>query len=108
MAWLLLIVAGLFEAAWVLTLRLSEGWTRLGWSIATLALMGVSFYLLGRAVKTLPTAVAYAVWVGIGAVGAAVLTPLLFREALTLRQGLCLGLIVAGIVGLRLATPSAS
>lgn len=105
--WVALVIAGLFETAWVLTLRMSEGWTRLKWSAATLVLMGVSFALLGRAIKAMPPATAYAVWVGIGAVGAALLTPLLFKETLAPRQIFCLLLIVAGIAGLKLTTPAA-
>lgn len=104
-AWIMLFIAGLFETAWVLTLRLSDGWSRISWTLATIALMIASFLLLGRASRSLPAATAYAVWVGIGVTGAALLSPLLFKETLSLKQLAFLAMILVGIIGLKLSTP---
>ncbi|HEX8700449.1 MAG TPA: quaternary ammonium compound efflux SMR transporter SugE [Myxococcaceae bacterium] len=103
MAWLQLILAGLLEVAWALGLKRTEGFTRLWPSVYTLATMGLSFYLLARAVRTLPIGTAYAVWVGIGAVGTAIVGLLFFGEPRTLLRIGSLALIVAGVIGLRLA-----
>lgn len=105
MAWVLLFVAGLLETGWAIGLKLSDGLTRPIPSILTgVALLG-SMWLLALAVRELPIGTAYAVWVGIGAVGAAILGVVLFDEPMTAARGLCLGLLVAGIVGLRLTSP---
>ena len=102
MAWTLLIIAGLFETAWAVGLKYTEGFTRLMPSLLTGAAIVVSMGLLGIAARDLPIGTAYAVWVGIGALGAAVLGVLLFAEPVTLaRAGFLLMLLVA-IVGLRL------
>lgn len=106
MAWLLLGLAGLAEICWVVGLKYSEGFTRPWWSAFTLATLAISMLLLGWAVKTLPIGTAYAVWTGIGAVGAALLGMALFAESANLTRLACIGLIIAGIVGLKLATPS--
>jgi quaternary ammonium compound-resistance protein SugE len=104
MAWLYLLIAGLFEIAWAIGLKYTEGFTRLGPSIWTVASMIVSLAFLGLALKTLPVGTAYAVWTGIGAVGVAILGIILFAEpAAAMRLG-CIGLIVAGIVGLKLVS----
>ncbi len=101
MAWLYLFVAGLFEIAWAIGLKYTDGWTRLMPSLFTLATMGVSFLCLSLAMRELPIGTAYAIWTGIGAVGTAILGIVLFAEPATaLRLG-CLALIVAGIIGLK-------
>lgn len=104
MAWLLLVVAGLLETAWAIGLKFAEGFTRPVVSALTLAAMVLSVVLLGIAMKSLPMGTSYAVWVGIGAVGTAVLGMLLFGEPATAGRLASLGLIVAGIVGLKLTT----
>lgn len=106
MAWLILFLAGLFEVAWAIGLKYTEGFTRLVPSALTLAAMAASVILLGVAMKSLPVGTAYAVWVGVGAVGTAILGIVLFAEPATAGRLLSLGLIVAGIVGLKLATPA--
>ena len=104
MAWLFLVIAGLFEVAWAIGLKYTDGFTRLGPSLWTVASMAVSFLFLSLALKSLPVGTAYAVWTGIGAVGVAILGIVLFAEpANALRLG-CIGLIVGGIVGLKLVT----
>lgn len=104
MAWLLLVVAGLFEVGWAIGLKYTEGFTRWWPSVFTLAAMALSVVLLGVAMKSLPVGTAYAVWVGVGAVGTAILGMLLFGEPATVGRLVSLGLIVAGIVGLKLAS----
>jgi len=104
MAWLTLLVAGLFEVAWAIGLKYTEGFTRLWPSVGTLAAMGLSVLLLGLAMKTLPVGTSYAVWVGVGAVGTAILGIVLFGEPANAGRLISLGLIVAGIVGLKLST----
>ena len=103
MAWILLVVAGLFEVGWAIGLKYTEGFTRLWPTIGTLAAMGISLGLLGVAMKSLPVGTSYAVWVGVGAVGTAILGIVLLGEPATLGRILSLGLIVAGIIGLKLA-----
>lgn len=104
MAWLLLVIAGLFEVGWAIGLKYTEGFTRTLPTLATLAAMGISLGLLGLAMKSLPVGTAYAVWVGVGAVGTALAGIVLFGEVASLGRLLSLGLIVAGIVGLKLAS----
>lgn len=105
MAWLLLACAGLFEIGWAVGLKYSEGFSRPLASVLTVASMVVSLGLLGLALRTLPLGTAYAVWTGIGTVGTAILGIWLFGEpANALRLG-CIGMITAGIIGLRLVTP---
>ncbi len=103
MAWLQLAIAGLLEVVWALGLKRTEGFTRLWPSVLTLAAMGLSFYLLARAVRTLPIGTAYAVWVGIGAVGTAVVAMLFMGESRSLLRVGSIMLIIAGVIGLRLA-----
>lgn len=102
MAWAYLFVAGLFEVGWAIGLKYTEGFSRLTPSLLTLASMVVSLALLGLALKTLPVGTAYAVWTGIGALGTAILGIILFGEPATALRLACLGLIVSGIVGLKL------
>lgn len=105
MSWIALFTAGLFEIGWAVGLKSTEGFTRLWPSLATIASMAVSLALLGIALKDLPLGTAYAVWTGIGTVGTATLGIVLFGEpADALRIG-CIGLIVAGIAGLKLLAP---
>jgi quaternary ammonium compound-resistance protein SugE len=104
MAWIYLTVAGLFEIGWAIGLKYTEGFTRLWPSLWTVASMIVSMALLGLALKTLPVGTAYAVWTGIGAVGTAALGIYLFGEPATALRLASIGLILAGIVGLKLVT----
>lgn len=104
MAWLLLVLAGLLEVVWAIGLKYTEGFTRLVPSVITGSAMVASVVLLGVAMKTLPVGTSYAVWVGVGAVGTAVLGIVLFGEPATAGRIASLGLIVAGIVGLKLAS----
>jgi quaternary ammonium compound-resistance protein SugE len=104
MAWLYLLIAGLLEVGWAIGLKYTEGFSRLWPSLATIAAMILSLGFLGLALKTLPVGTAYAIWTGIGAVGTAMLGIYLFAEPATAMRLACMGLIVAGIVGLKLAT----
>ena len=98
MAWIILFVAGLLEVVWAYFMKQSHGFTRLWPSIATLAFMGASFALLSISMKSLPMGSAYAVWTGIGAVGAFVVGVVVLGEALTTGRVIAAGLIVAGLV----------
>ena len=106
MAWLVLFLAGLGEVAWAVGLKYTDGFTRLWPSVGTVAAMAASLLLLGVALKTLPLGTAYAVWTGIGTIGTALLGIVLFAEPAEALRLLCIGLIVAGIVGLKLVTPA--
>lgn len=101
-AWSILLFAGLLEIGWAIGLKYTDGFTRLWPSVLTLAAMAVSMYLLALAAKTLPIGTAYAVWTGIGIVGAAALGIALFGESSDWKRLACMVLIVAGIVGLKL------
>jgi quaternary ammonium compound-resistance protein SugE len=103
-AWLVLLVAGLCEIGWAIGLKYTEGFTRFVPSAWTLAAMAASVVLLAWALKTLPVGTAYAVWTGIGAVGTALLGMALFNESREVARLVCIGLIVAGILGLKLVT----
>ena len=102
MDWIVLIVAGLLEIGWVFGLKYSSGFTRPIPTALTLALAAVSLALLGHAAKTLPLGTAYAVWTGIGVGGTILVGVFVFGEAVTFAQSLCLLLILAGVVGLKL------
>ena len=104
MAWIILLLAGLTEVGWAVGLKYTEGFTRLVPSALTVACMVVSLGLLGLALKTLPIGTAYAVWTGIGTVGTAILGIYLFGESTAALRLACIGLIVAGIVGLKLVS----
>jgi quaternary ammonium compound-resistance protein SugE len=104
MAWLLIVIAGVFEMAWAVGLKYSDGFSRLVPSVLTVAAMAASIGCLGIALKSLPVGTAYAVWTGIGAAGTAVLGMYLFEEPATLLRLGSIALVVAGIVGLRLAS----
>lgn len=104
MAWLVLFVAGLCEVGWAVGLKYTEGFTRPIPTAFTAAMLAASMALLAWAVKSLPLGTAYAVWTGIGAVGAVALGIVLFKEPVTLPRLVCVGLIVTGILGLKLAS----
>jgi len=103
-AWLHLILAGLLEVAWAVGLKHADGWTRLWPSVITALLMIASFFFLSLALRTLPMGTAYAIWTGIGAVGTALIGIFVFDEPRTAARLACIVLIVAGIVGLKLAS----
>jgi quaternary ammonium compound-resistance protein SugE len=100
-AWLVLFVAGLCEVGWAVGMKYTDGFTRLWPSVWTVAGMVASVVLLGWSLKSLPLGTAYAVWTGIGAVGTAILGVYLFDESRDVWRFVCIGLIVAGIVGLK-------
>ena len=102
MPWLMLLVAGLFEVGWAIGLKYTEGFTRFWPSVGTLVAMVASVGLLGLALRTLPVGTAYAVWTGIGAVGTVVFGIVLLGEPVSVARLVCVGLTVAGIVGLKL------
>lgn len=106
MAWIALVVAGLFEVAWAVALKKSDGFARGGWTAAFVAALLVSMGLLARAMRELPAGTAYAVWTGIGAAGTAILGMAFLGEAVTGPRLACLALVVAGVVGLKLVTPA--
>lgn len=103
MAWLLLLIAGFFEMGWAIGLKYTEGFTKPLASTLTIAAMAVSFWLLAIAMKTLPVGTSYAVWVGIGAIGTAILGIILFKEPANAARITSLGLIMLGIIGLKLS-----
>ena len=104
MAWVYLFFAGVLEIGWAIGLKYTEGFSRLVPTLLTVAAMAISLALLGLALKTLPVGTAYAVWTGIGSVGTVLLGIWLFGEPATAMRLACIGLIVAGIVGLKLVT----
>lgn len=104
-AWALLVVAGLLEVVWAIGMKYSEGFSRLVPSVVTIVAASLSFWLLATAMKVLPVGTAYAAWTGIGAVGAAVLGMVLFKEPATAARIVCIVLIIAGIAGLKLLGP---
>lgn len=104
MNWIILLSAGLFEIAWAIGLKYTEGYTRLWPTVGTVLAMIISVVLLGVAMKTLPVGTAYAVWVGVGAVGTAILGIILFGESASAARLVSLALILAGIIGLKLAS----
>lgn len=106
MAWVILFFAGLLEIAWAIGLKYTEGFTRLWPSVWTVAALVASFLLLGLAMKSLPVGTAYSVWVGIGAVGTVILGIWLFHEPINALRLISVGLILAGVIGLKLATPA--
>jgi quaternary ammonium compound-resistance protein SugE len=106
MPWTLLLIAGLLEVCWAIGLKYTEGFTRLVPSVLTVAAMVASVVLLAIAMKSLPVGTSYAVWVGIGAVGTAILGMALFGEPVNAARLVSLGLVVAGIVGLKLSSPA--
>lgn len=106
MAWIVLFVAGLFEIGWAVGLKYTEGFTKLWPSLGTGVSLVLSMALLGYALKTLPLGTAYAIWTGIGAVGTAIFGIVVLKEPATAARLICLVLIVSGILGLKLFTPT--
>ncbi len=105
MAWIVLFVAGLFEVGWAVGLKYTDGFTRLWPSLGTVAAMAVSLFLLSVALKSLPLGTAYTVWTGVGAVGTVLLGIILLGESADFPRLACIGLIIAGIIGLKIVTP---
>lgn len=105
MSWALLILAGLFEIGWAVGLKYTHGFTRLLPTVWTVTSMVISLGLLGLALRSLPLGTAYAIWTGVGTIGTAVLGIILFQESADLLRLTCIGLILAGIVGLKLVAP---
>jgi quaternary ammonium compound-resistance protein SugE len=106
MAWVILVIAGLFEIGWAIGLKYTEGFTRLWPTIWTVLAMLISLWLLGIAMKSLPVGTAYSVWVGVGAVGTVILGIVLLGEPANAVRLINVALIIAGIIGLKLATPA--
>jgi len=106
MAWVILVIAGLFEVGWAVGLKYTAGFTRLWPTIWTALAMIISLWLLGIAMKSLPLGTAYSVWVGVGAVGTVILGIVLLGESANAARLFSVALIIAGIVGLKLATPA--
>ena len=106
MNWIILVLAGLFEIGWAIGLKYSEGFTRLWPTVGTVLAMLISLGLLGIAMKSLPVGTAYAVWVGVGAVGTAILGIVLLGEPANAGRLVSFALILSGIIGLKLATPA--
>ena len=104
MSWIILFLAGLFEIAWAIGLKYSEGFTKLTPSIITIITMFISFYLLSLALKSLPLGTAYAIWVGIGTIGTVIAGIMLFGESMTLIRVISILFILIGIVGLKFTT----
>lgn len=104
MSWTILFVAGLFEVGWAIGLKYTDGFTRLWPTVGTVAAMGISVVLLGLAMRELPVGTAYAVWTGIGAVGTVILGIVLFNDPANAARLVCVGLIIAGILGLKLSS----
>ena len=105
MAWIYLFLAGLFEIGWAIGLKYSHGFTRLWPSAFTIGTMAISILLLGLALRSLPLGTAYAIWTGIGTIGTAILGIILFSEPAEALRLACIGLIAAGIIGLKLVSP---
>jgi len=108
MAWVILVIAGLFEVGWAIGLKYTEGFTRLWPTVWTVLAMIISLWLLGIAMKSLPVGTAYSVWVGVGAVGTVALGIVLLGEPANAGRLISIALIVAGIAGLKLTTPALS
>ena len=108
MAWVYLAIAGLFECGWAIGIKYTDGFTKLVPSLLTIAAMIISIWLLSLAMKTIPIGTAYAVWSGIGAIGVAVLGMIFFNDSKDIIRILCLLLIFAGIVGLKLVSVTSS
>lgn len=104
LSWLILLLAGLFEVGWAVGLKYTAGFTRLLPTLLTIACMAASLALLGLALRALPLGTAYAVWTGVGTIGTALLGIVLFAESASVMRLVCIGLIVAGIAGLKLVS----
>lgn len=108
MPWVILVIAGLFEVTWAIGLKYTDGFTRFWPTVGTLIALVISMALLGLAVRSLPIGTAYAVWTGIGAVGTVILGIVLMGDSASPARLACVGLILAGIIGLKILTPAAS
>ena len=106
MSWLVLIIAGLFEIGWAIGLKYTDGFTRLWPTLGTATAMVISVALLGVAMKDLPVGTAYAVWTGVGAVGTVILGIVLFGDPASAGRLICVGLIISGIIGLKVLSPA--
>ena len=106
MAWVILVIAGLFEVGWAIGLKYTEGFTRLWPTVGTVLAMIISLWLLGIAMKSLPVGTAYAIWVGVGSVGTVLLGIVLLGEPTNAGRLISVALIITGIVGLKFATPA--
>jgi quaternary ammonium compound-resistance protein SugE len=107
MAWIYLMLAGLLEVGWAVGLKYTVGFTRLWPSVATLAAMSLSFALLAQAIKSIPLGTGYAIWTGIGAAGTAIFGMIFLNESREIARMICIALIVAGVIGLKLASSEA-
>ena len=105
MPWIILVLAGLFEVGWAIGLKYTDGFTKLWPTVGTVGAMVISLGLLGIAMKSLPVGTAYAIWVGVGAVGTVILGIVLFHEPMNALRMVSVGLIIAGLIGLKLASP---
>jgi quaternary ammonium compound-resistance protein SugE len=101
MSWIFLFIAGIMEVVWAIGIKYTESFTKLWWSVGTIAAMVVSFYFLSRALETIPIGTGYAIWTGIGAVGTAILGIFLFNESKEAMRLLFIGFIIVGIIGLK-------
>ena len=106
MAWILLYIAGLLEVAWASSMKASNGFTHVGWSIFTGVTAFASFWLLALAMRDLPLGTAYAVWVGIGAVGAFIIGILFLGDTLSVQRVVAVSFVVIGLIGLKLTEGS--
>lgn len=106
MAWFILVIAGLFEVGWAIGLKYTEGFSRLWPTVGTVFAMVMSVWLLSIAMKSIPVGTAYSIWVGVGAAGTVILGIVLFREPANAARLISVALIIIGIVGLKLATPT--
>ena len=106
MSWIYLFIAGIMEIVWAIGIKYTESFTKLWWSVGTIAAMIVSFYFLSKALETIPVGTGYAVWTGIGAVGTAILGIFLFNESREILRLLFIGFIVVGIIGLKFVSTS--
>ncbi|WP_268913923.1 DMT family transporter [Lentilactobacillus sp. SPB1-3] len=104
MAWIDLLIAGLFEVLWATTLKLSHGFTKLGFSVATIIGLILSFYFLAKATKTLPISLSYPIWTGIGAVGSILAGVFLFKDNLSITTWLFVGMLIIGIIGIKVTS----
>jgi quaternary ammonium compound-resistance protein SugE len=102
MSWFILFIAGLFEIAWAVGIKYTEGWTKLWPAVFTIVAVAISFYLLSMALKSIPMGTAYAVWTGIGTIGTVIYGMVYFKEPTDLLRIVCILLIISGIVGLRI------
>lgn len=101
MAWVFLIIAGVFEVVWASFLKLSDGFSKLNYSIYTFIGMAISFYFLAKAIKELPIGTSYAIWTGIGAIGATIIGIVFWGESMTMPRGIFLTMLLVGIIGLK-------